>query len=35
MILFTPLLCEAFGLAENLAAECVAYAMSGQDEPEI
>ena len=35
MILFTPLLCEAFGLAENLATECVAYAMSGLDEPEI
>ena len=29
MILFTSLSCEAFGLAENLAAECVAYAMSG------
>ena len=35
MILFTPLSCEAFGLAENLAAECVAYAMSGLDEPKI
>ena len=35
MILFTPLSCEAFGLAENLAAGCVAYAMSGLDEPKI
>ena len=34
MILFTPLSCEAFGLAENITAECVAYAMSGLDEPE-
>ena len=35
MILFTPLSCDALGLDENLAAECVAYAMSGLDEPEI
>ena len=35
IILFTPLSCDAFGLAENLAAECVVYAMSGLDEPEI
>ena len=35
MIIFTPLSCEAFGLTENLAAECVAYAMSGLEEPEI
>ena len=35
MILFTPLSCNAFGLAENLAAECVAYVMSGLEEPEI
>ena len=35
MILFTPLLCEGFGLDENIAAECVAYAMSGLDKPEI
>ena len=34
MILFTPLSCDAFGLAENLAAKCVAYEMSGLDEPE-
>ena len=35
MILFTPLSCEVFGLAENLAAECVTYAMLGLDELEI
>ena len=35
VILFTPLLCEDFGLAENLAVEYVVYAMSGLDEPEI
>ena len=35
MILLTPLLCDTFGLAENLAAECVAYAMSGLSKPEI
>ena len=27
MIIFTPLSCEAFGLSENLAAECVAYVI--------
>ena len=35
MILFTPLLYEAFGLAENVSAECVAYAMFGLNKPEI
>ena len=35
MILFIPLSCEAFGWAENIAAECVTYAMSGLEEPEI
>ena len=33
MILFTPLSCETFGLTENLAAEYVAYVMSGMDKP--
>ena len=35
MILFTHISCDAFGLSEKLAAKCVAYAMSGLDEPEI
>ena len=35
MILFTHLSCEDFGLAENLAAEFVVYAISGLVEPEI
>ena len=35
MILFTPLSCVAFRLAENIAAECVVYVMSCLDEPEI
>ena len=34
MIILTPLLCEASGLAENIAAECVVYVISGLDEPE-
>ena len=34
MILFTPLLCEAFGLAENIVAECVMYVMLVLDKPE-
>ena len=35
MILFKSLSYNAFGLDENLASKCVAYAMSGLDEPEI
>ena len=35
MIPFSPLSCEDFGLAENIAAECFAYAMLGLDEPKI
>ena len=35
MILFTHLSCEAFGLAENIEAKCVAYSMSGLDKREF